>query len=450
MRFKKALIIFFLPAIVFAQPAVKWRKAIKNGVQSINTAVAINVDRSGFIFVAGNTHESDSTSESLLVKMDSLGNEQWRRVFQREDKRDALAAALATDVSGNVAITGTVKNESGNTDIITQKYSPDGILLWQDVYAGQANLYDAPSAISSDKKGNVFVCGHETASEANPDLVLIRYNADGARTFVKKYTSLKMDIGIDVVTDDSCNAYVCGNINVSTRSSDMIVLKYDSSGNQKWSYTYDGKQHAVDVATDFSFDDSTNIFITGSANFSNDRSDIPLIKISRNGKLVCEQQISEGVTEGQGARLVSSGKNLLVQAVFTDYLQQTVKPSIFIADKTCHSRFKVIPVNEDVSYLKAFPWTNGSTLLTGSLLTRPENTIAPYFEIQDSLHQVITTFNDDVLISMLRIKDVLLAGRDLYFLGDDATDHAGTISLVKYSFPEEPKPIQKIQIKKKK
>jgi hypothetical protein len=449
MHAKKLVILFLLPLFSLAQPAVQWRKAIKNGIQSINTAVAICAEKSGNVFIAGTTHEADSTTKILLVKLDSLGNEQWRRVYQNDDRRDAASVALVIDVFGNSIITGTVKNASGNTDIITQKYSPEGILLWQNIYAGKANLFDAPGAVAADKKGNVFVCGHETASEANPDLLLIRYNTSGEKSFVKNYSSPKMDVAVDVVVDDSCNAYVCGNIQVSTRTSDMIVMKFDSSGNPKWNYVYDGAQHAVDVATDMSFDDSTNIFITGSANFSNDRSDIPLIKLNRNGKLLCDQLISEGVTEGEGHRLVSAGKNLLVQATFTDYLQQTVTGSIFHADKNCRSKYKIKPASEDVSYLKAYSLPDNTTLLLGSMLSRPENTIAPYIGITDSLDHINYEFHDDVLISLLRIKDVLLAGRDIYFLGDDATENAGTLSVAKYSFPEELKKTQKIQTKKR-
>lgn len=250
-----------------------------------------------------------------------------------------------------------------------------------------------------------------------------------------------MEVAVDVMTDDSCNVYVCGNIDVSTRTADILVLKFDSSGNQKWNFVYDGPQHAVDICTDFAFDDSSNIFITGSANHSNDKSDVPLIRINKNGKLISEYMVNEGIADGVGNNLLIAGKSIFVQTVFTDYLQQTVTSSIQLSDKYCRPKYRFKSSGDDVTYFEAARWGN-SVLLFGSILSRPENTISPYIELVDSSRKTVYTFRDEVLISLLRIKDVFLTGRDIYFLADDATENAGTISVSRYLMPEEPKKIK--------
>jgi hypothetical protein len=440
------LILILIPFLGISQPAIKWRKAIKGNVQSINSAVAMNVDRTGNIYVTGTSYDADSSKKILLVKLDSSGTEIWKRIYQPETRTDAIAVDITSDAAGNSVITGTIKNAAGNTDIVTMKFSPDGILVWENIYAGKAGLFDAPTAIVTDKKGNVFVCGHEAAGESNPDLLLLRYNLAGELSYFKNYSTPKMETGIDVMTDDSCNVYVCGNIDMSTRTGDMIVLKFDSTGNQKWSFVYDGAQHAVDICSDFAFDDSSNIFITGSANHSNDKSDVPLIRINKNGKLISEYMVSQGIADGTGNSLVISGKSIFYQTVFTDYLQQTVTSSIQIADKYCRPKHRFNSSSEDVTYLEAARWGN-SVLLFGSILSRPENTIAPYIELVDSSRQTVYSFRDEVLISLLRIKDVLLTGRDIYFLADDATDNAGTISVSRYQMPEELKKLSKVNQK---
>jgi outer membrane protein assembly factor BamB len=442
------LILFFIPLIGISQPVIKWRKALKGNVQSINSAVAIAPDKNGNVFIAGTSYEADSAKKILLVKLDSSGTEMWKRIYQADSRNDAIAVDAVADLYGNSIITGTVKNEAGNTDIITMKFSPDGILVWQNIYAGKAGLFDAPTAIAVDKKGNVFVCGHEASGEANPDLVLLRYNLAGEQSYTKNFASPKMEAAVNVMTDDSCNVFVCGNIYVSTRTADIIVMKFDSTGNQKWSFTYDGPQHAVDICSEFAFDDSSNIFITGSANHSNDKSEVPLIRINKNGKLISEYMISEGVSDGVGSNLLISGKSIFVQTVFTDFMQQTVTSSIQLADKNCKPKHRFTPESEDVTYIEAARWGN-SVLLFGSILFRPENTIAPYIELVDSMQQSVYTFKDEGLVSLLRIKDVLLNGRDIYFLADDATDNAGTISVSRYQMPEEPKKISKANSKKK-
>ena len=439
MHRRNLFFLILLPAIAFGQVSVQWHKTFKNGIQSINSAVSLKTDKWGNIFVLGTTHEPDSVKKIMLFKFDSSGTEQWRRIHRAQAGTDEVAVGMALDHEGNTVITGTVKNESGNTDIITLKYSTDGILDWENIYAGKANLFDAPKRMAIDRKGNVFVCGYETAGEANPDLLLLRYQASGELSYVRNYSSPQMDIAVDVAVDDSCNAYVCGNINVDTHSADILLIKFDSTGNTKWQYAYDGPEGTVDVATEIALDDSTNIFITGSANHANDKSDVPLIKFNRNGKLIHEQHIGEGVADGIGSALVTGDKTVFVQTAFTDFLQQTVTISIYMADKSCQEKFRFRPSSEDITYLKAAPWRNNSTLLFGSILSRPENTIAPYIGIADSSNQVNYEFHDDVFTSLLHIKDVLLSGREIYFLGDDATENAGTISVVKYALPDMPK-----------
>lgn len=113
------------------------------------------------------------------------------RIYQPDNRNDAVAVDVASDPAGNSVITGTIKNDAGNTDIVTMKFSPEGILVWQNIYAGKAGLFDAPTAIATDKKGNVFVCGHEATSESNPDLLLLRYNIAGEQSFMKNYATPK-------------------------------------------------------------------------------------------------------------------------------------------------------------------------------------------------------------------------------------------------------------------
>lgn len=430
--------------MLVAQPIAQWRKAIKDDIQSINSAIGFCVDKQNSSIVMGISHDVDSAKRILLVKYDAKGVEQWRRIFQPNDGRDAVPVALTSDALDNVVLCGTIKNKSGNTDIVTAKYSPEGLLLWKNIFAGKANLFDAPLAIAIDRKNNVFVCGYETVSDANSDLLLIRYSTTGEASWMKNFSTSQMDVSVDVAVDDSCNVYVCGNINVAIRTSDIIVMKFDSLGIPRWNYVYDGAQHEVDMATDISVDDSTSIFVTGMANHSNERSDVVLLKLNRNGKLICEQLIGEGITDAIGDHLSVSKKTLLVHSVFIDYLQQTTSNSIYITDKSCYTKFKFNPASEDVTYLKAKDWKNNSILLFGTKLVRPENTVSPYIELRDSLRKNKLEYTDNSLYSLIRIKDIQMIGKDIYFLGDDATDAAGTITLAKYSFPEEPKKKQPI------
>ena len=58
------------------------------------------------------------------------------------------------------------------------------------------------------------------------------------------------------------------------------------------------------------------------------------------------------------------------------------------------------------------------------------------------------TLTDSTVMGMTHMKDVMIRGNNIYFLGDDTTNEAGTISLIKYSIPlpEEKKKIKKPEL----
>jgi hypothetical protein len=50
-----------------------------------------------------------------------------------------------TDDQSSVYVVGSTDIGINNTDIIIQKFNPDGGLIWQQLFGGSANSIDAPS-----------------------------------------------------------------------------------------------------------------------------------------------------------------------------------------------------------------------------------------------------------------------------------------------------------------
>lgn len=88
------------------------------------------------------------------------------------------------------------------------------------------------------------------------------------------------DIIDAIVTDDSGNVYVTGTI-VGTISQglDIVTIKYNSAGVQKWIDIFNGTANDNDYGRDISIDDSGNVYVTGLAN----RYDCVTIKYSPSG-----------------------------------------------------------------------------------------------------------------------------------------------------------------------
>ena len=83
---------------------------------------------------------------------------------------------VAVDAQGQVYTTGYGYDISFREDIVTLGYSPDGDLLWTEIYANPEPAgTDVPHAIAVDGSGNVFVAAHSWESATSNDFTTIRY-----------------------------------------------------------------------------------------------------------------------------------------------------------------------------------------------------------------------------------------------------------------------------------
>lgn len=69
----------------------------------------------------------------------------------------------------------------------------------------------------------------------------------------------------DMVIDNSGNIYITG-VTYAGSSNDFCTIKYNSSGIQQWTVTYNGSANLGDEATSIALDNQGNIFVTGTAN----------------------------------------------------------------------------------------------------------------------------------------------------------------------------------------
>ena len=97
---------------------------------------------------------------------------------------------IAVDSLGNIivvggrGVSGIEGGATNNHDWHVRKYSPTGILLWEDTYGGPANLIDIAYRVAVDSQNNVIIVGYTNKGTNNTsaidyDWLVIKYAADG-------------------------------------------------------------------------------------------------------------------------------------------------------------------------------------------------------------------------------------------------------------------------------
>ncbi|MFH1688897.1 MAG: SBBP repeat-containing protein [Candidatus Eisenbacteria bacterium] len=224
-----------------------------------DSAEAIAVDQRGNVYVTGRSYVGweDGEYDWVTIKYDNQGNEVWVRYLGEEGVDSALA--IGVDDSSNVYVAGytsfcmMVDCQMGFT---VAKYGPSGTLLWEDTLFGYNQWYFYENAIAYDMTvrpdGTVYATGYigdwALNSEGYDSWLTIKYSSSGERLWTREYnySTYHSDRAYAVAVDDSGSAYVAGRI-----YHQFATIKYDLEGNQRWLTRHrDGNGLGIVVSSD--------------------------------------------------------------------------------------------------------------------------------------------------------------------------------------------------------
>jgi hypothetical protein len=214
-------------------------------------AYGVAVDASGNVYTTGDlmgTHTFGGTvltgsGEAYLAKLDARGNVLWAL---NAGGLNQFGNGVATDAAGNAWLVRLARSN----DMVLDKYSPQGQLLWSRLV-----LTTAPSVygchLGTDVAGNAYVtgsfsgglsCGPVALSSAGgDDAFLLKYDAGGTLRWGLSIANPTLAIGTALAVAGS-HVYVAGNFDGqlalggqrftagNTGAGDSFWAEYDSAG----------------------------------------------------------------------------------------------------------------------------------------------------------------------------------------------------------------------------
>ncbi len=225
-----AAAVVLLPAIAHAQVIEAWVQRYDGQAKS-EQPVAMAADAHGNVIVTG-------VSYGETLKYSSAGVPLWTNRFSGPEDGYSAPAALAMDASGNVLVTG--QSCSSDVSVVlctTAKYSPDGLSLW--TRSAQASDSWGGQLLAVDPSGNVIVTCQPPWNGSNHDVLTIRYSSEGVQLWAKRYNgpSNSDDWPAAVVTDAAGNAVITSCASTSTGSK-SATIKYSGDGVLLWTNSY--------------------------------------------------------------------------------------------------------------------------------------------------------------------------------------------------------------------
>ncbi len=279
-------------------------------------AVDLAVDDSGNVFVLGALKDDEWRSDVLLLKYDAGGNLLWSTVYDSPGHGDDDPVGLVLDSFGNAYVAATTEDAEELTNILVLKFSGAGELVWSRQFDGPAHKDDDATALTLYPNNGVVVTGSSMVSGFYPDLVILRFTADGCLLWSAYLNGAgnQVDEGEDVAVDSAGNVLVAGTTWSGGDGNDIVAAKFDPDGNEVWRVVYDSPEHADDVAVAAALASSGALVVTGVTGGSDDEGDVITFCVTPDGVLNWVQRYhSEGDHQDQPADVaVDSAGNALV------------------------------------------------------------------------------------------------------------------------------------------
>ncbi|MEO0009908.1 MAG: SBBP repeat-containing protein [candidate division WOR-3 bacterium] len=276
-----------------------------------DVANGVVVDQNGNIYVCGYSTDSLTSSDYVVLSYDPDGNLRWSDRYDGPGSSGDIAYGLALDSSSNVYVTGYSYSASTYDDICTIKYTSVGARQWVARYAGASS--ERAQAIATDLSGNVYVTGY---TQAGNDMLTIKYNTSGVQQWLDRYNGdgNGADMAFAVCTDRLGNCYITGySLGTGTADYDYLTIKYSTSGTREWVARYNGDGNDYDYAYGVIVDRNGDVYVTGYSTGLNTVYDVVTIKYNSLGQQVWVRRYDTGNNNEYGRAIaIDSRGNVYV------------------------------------------------------------------------------------------------------------------------------------------
>ena len=184
----------------------------------------------GYIVLGTTRSYGNGESDILLVKIDNVGNEEWRKTFGGINKDIGNSVQQTTD--GGYIISGTTFVKQFNPDLWLIKTDSNGEEEWNKTFGGNRGDYGGSVQQTSDG-GYIFIGSFFTVGK-NQDIWLIKTDSNGEEEWNKIFGQEgNFEMGYSV-QETSDGGFILLGEDYDTKSMGYLI-KTDSQGIEEWS-----------------------------------------------------------------------------------------------------------------------------------------------------------------------------------------------------------------------
>ncbi len=260
-----------------------WEKSL-GGVEDCSSWSVQQTIDGGYIVCGTATSVSPEKTKVSLIKTDAEGDKLWDRTFS--DEREGFGISVQQTTDGGYILLGTTGSYGNSADIWAIKTDADGNNLWDKTFGGAE--VDMGSSVQQTTDGGYIICGTKKFYEAGYNGIwLIKTDANGNKTWDVTFGGGENDYGSSVRQTTDGGYIVCGSKYSSARivNPNIWLIKVDADGNQIWDKTFGGKVWAE--GSSVMQTQNGGYIISGISNYRN----IWLINVDADGNTLWDKKL---------------------------------------------------------------------------------------------------------------------------------------------------------------
>jgi hypothetical protein len=270
-----------------------WTQSFNLSTQKCWVTASI-MDGSGNVYITGGVATGTTNGVDLFVQCyNSGGSPVWTYTYNGPNSTMDVGTGLAWDGSNGIYVCGASDGtNTALTDFVTIKLkSSTGATMWTPDASryNYSNSYDAATSIVYNSTTSyVEVTGPSGTTYTDWDIATVAYkSSSGAQQWVNRVANPggNEDKAFGLATDTLGNAYAVGTTWNSTNGSyDISVQKLDTALNQVWIKSFDGGYNLDDAGFSMGLDDSLNIYVVGTGYYQDTTlSNLLVVKYDNSG-----------------------------------------------------------------------------------------------------------------------------------------------------------------------
>ncbi len=294
---------------------LQWNSSWFGGYRDFANDLIVDSENSSYIVGYSYNATGANDYDILLLKFNSSGDLIWNKTWGTLD--DEYGYGIGLDSYGNIYLSGYSVNKSvsSDSDIVLVKYNKTGDYQWNRTWGG--SFRDEGRKLYVDKtSGDIFISGYTRSfGTANSyDLLILKYNSSGDYQWNRTFGGSEQEYGMSITLDSNGCIIVTGKgYNYATGNYDVLILKYNNLGEFQWNATWSGSDN--DIALDLVIDSEDSILLTGYKELIGfGDSDAFLLKFDYQGDFLYEY-IWGGIDDDAGRGIaidIVSGKLFIV------------------------------------------------------------------------------------------------------------------------------------------